>query len=96
MFCCVVQTNGWTALFYAAKVGHLPSVRLLLEVGADPAHKDKVRVHTGWGVRELWNLLLSLSPTHSLSACMYMYITTLCMCLYYCLNKLYTGREDSI
>ena len=45
---CTVQATGWTALFFAAKEGHLPSVRLLLEGGADPTHKDKVRVHTGW------------------------------------------------
>ena len=45
---CVVQ-GGCTALVFAAKVGHLPSVRLLLEGGADPTHKNKVRVHTGWG-----------------------------------------------
>jgi len=33
-------TRGWTALIWAAKRGHLATVSLLLELGANPALRD--------------------------------------------------------
>ena len=34
-----VPKNGWTPLHWAAKAGHLPVVRLLVESGAGPKHE---------------------------------------------------------
>ena len=39
------QTSGWSALFFAAKDGHLEISRTLLNAGADPMLKDKVCIH---------------------------------------------------
>jgi len=36
----VETTNGWTALIWAAKLGHDESVRVLLKYHADPSIKD--------------------------------------------------------
>ena len=36
----VENTNGWTALIWSAKQGHLETVRILLEHKADLEHKD--------------------------------------------------------
>ena len=36
------QTSGWSALFFAAKDGHLEITKALLNAGADPMLKDKV------------------------------------------------------
>ena len=36
------QTNGWSALFFAADVGDKATTKLLLKAGADPHLRDKV------------------------------------------------------
>ena len=38
-----VQNTGWTALYFAAKVGDVETLRILLEGGANVEIKDKVR-----------------------------------------------------
>ena len=37
-----VQNTGWTALYFAAKVGDVETLRILLEGGANVEIKDKV------------------------------------------------------
>jgi len=38
-----VQTTGWSALFFAAKEGHLELTKRLIQAGANTMLKDKVR-----------------------------------------------------
>ena len=40
-----MQTSGWSALFFAAKNGHLEITKALLNAGADPMLKDKVSMY---------------------------------------------------
>ena len=37
-----LQASGWSALFFAAKDGHLEITKALLKAGADPMLKNKV------------------------------------------------------
>ena len=39
---CVKQTVGWSAVFFAAKEGHLEDTKLLIKAGAKITLKDKV------------------------------------------------------
>ena len=38
------QSAGWSALFYAAKEGHLKIAEILVEAGADVFLKDNVKL----------------------------------------------------
>ena len=42
MMYAYLQTTGWTALFFASKVGNVKIVRLLIAKGAQVNLKDKV------------------------------------------------------
>ena len=43
MFSSLPQSTHWTALFYAAKEGHLEILKKLIGAGADVFLKDQVR-----------------------------------------------------
>ena len=47
MACALLQTNKWTPLHWAAREGHAPVVKLLLDNGASVAAVDKVRIALG-------------------------------------------------
>ena len=40
---CVKQTVGWSAVFFAAKEGHLEDTKLLIKAGANITLKDEVQ-----------------------------------------------------
>ena len=42
LFFLLLQSVGWSALFYAAKDGHLEIARLLVSAGANTLLRDKV------------------------------------------------------